>query len=63
MSEATALAERLRRERQVCSVQPKTGGDIKALEQQLAQMWTAIRLARLPDPELAIVEHGHSKWE
>ena len=63
MFDATALAEQIRRERLICGKQPKSGGEIKLLEQQLAQTWVAIRLARSPAAELPIESPRHSKWE
>jgi hypothetical protein len=64
MRDASALGERLRRERLVCDKQPKADGAIKLLEQQLSQTWTAIRLARRPHPEVALPLTGgeRSKW-
>jgi len=63
MSDATALAEQLRRERLICSKQPKSGGEIEVLEQQLARTWMAIRLARAPGGMVALDDRHHSKWE
>jgi hypothetical protein len=62
MCNATALAEQLRRERLACGKQPKSGGEIKLLEQRLEQTWTAIRLARMPETPVVLEDRHHSKW-
>jgi hypothetical protein len=63
MGDATALAEQIRRERLICGKQPKSGGEIDVLEQQLAQTWMAIRLARAPGGVIYGDPRRHSKWE
>jgi len=62
MCDASAQGERLRRERLVCDKQPKAAGAIKLLEQQLAQTWIAIRLARLPNEAVPVNAGLRSKW-
>jgi len=62
MCDASAQGEQLRRERLVCDKQPKTAGTIKLLEQQLAQTWIAIRLARLPNVAVPLYGGERSKW-
>ena len=63
MRDATALADQLRQERLVAGRQPKSGGQITILEEQLARIWTDIRLARTPRPVASLGARHHSKWE
>jgi hypothetical protein len=62
MTLASSLAERIRRERLVCEKQPKAGGGIKLLEQELAETWRAIRLARAPGTDWSVGDWHNSKW-
>jgi hypothetical protein len=63
MYDATALAERLRCARLACNAASQPDGNLKRLEQELAQTWSAIRLARLPAAPAGLNERHHSKWE
>lgn len=62
MGDACTLGERLRRERLACDKQPKAAGAIRMLEQQLAQTWVAIRLARLP-AAVPLYDGSHPTWD
>jgi hypothetical protein len=63
MSEASALAEQVRRARVDGGKQPAPAARVRELEERLSRTWTAIRMARASVGTVTDEMRRRPKWE
>lgn len=63
MHDATAIADQLRRLRQMHEQKAHAGGEVHALEEQLTRTWSAIRVARSASGLGSIEPRHRPKWD